>query len=274
MRRAVLPVVSDTARLRGRRRGRPTGSRADPRRQARRRRPRRSANPYRRHPRRARVGARDTRDRLPPAAARGVRAGDAQNRSALPLRRRDVVCRRGAVRPRTRSADHQRAQTRLRRQQRRRVRRHSRHLSGSPQRFGFLTNPGGAQRESLGYENGRRNDANWHGVWYREDEDPRRRLEPRVRHPVQDAAVSGCRRPGMGDEHGALGAARERNLDLGASPAPVLALQRGYAGTLDRHRECGARPQSSDQTVCDCRHHEWWTGGTGLGPATRTAASI
>lgn len=31
--------------------------------------------------------------------------------------------------------------------------------------FGFLTNPGGAQRESLGYENGRRNDANWHGVW-------------------------------------------------------------------------------------------------------------
>lgn len=32
--------------------------------------------------------------------------------------------------------------------------------------FGFLTNPGGAQRESLGYENGRRNDANWHGVWF------------------------------------------------------------------------------------------------------------
>ncbi len=31
--------------------------------------------------------------------------------------------------------------------------------------FGFLTNPGGAQRESLGYENGRRNDANWHGAW-------------------------------------------------------------------------------------------------------------
>lgn len=32
--------------------------------------------------------------------------------------------------------------------------------------YGFLTNPGGAQRESLGYDNGRRNDANWHGVWY------------------------------------------------------------------------------------------------------------
>ena len=32
--------------------------------------------------------------------------------------------------------------------------------------FGFITNPGGAQRESLGYENGRRNDANWHGVWF------------------------------------------------------------------------------------------------------------
>jgi hypothetical protein len=31
--------------------------------------------------------------------------------------------------------------------------------------YGFLTNPGGAQRESLGYDNGRRNDANWHGVW-------------------------------------------------------------------------------------------------------------
>jgi hypothetical protein len=30
---------------------------------------------------------------------------------------------------------------------------------------GFLTNPGGAQRDSLGYENGRRNDANWHGAW-------------------------------------------------------------------------------------------------------------
>jgi hypothetical protein len=32
--------------------------------------------------------------------------------------------------------------------------------------YGFITNPGGAQRESLGYDNGRRNDANWHGVWY------------------------------------------------------------------------------------------------------------
>jgi hypothetical protein len=32
--------------------------------------------------------------------------------------------------------------------------------------YGFLTNPGGAQRESLGYDNGRRNDANWHGVWH------------------------------------------------------------------------------------------------------------
>ncbi len=32
--------------------------------------------------------------------------------------------------------------------------------------FGFVTNPGGAQRESLAYENGRRNDANWHGVWF------------------------------------------------------------------------------------------------------------
>ncbi len=32
--------------------------------------------------------------------------------------------------------------------------------------FGFLTNPGGAQRDSLGYESGRRNDANWHGVWF------------------------------------------------------------------------------------------------------------
>jgi hypothetical protein len=32
--------------------------------------------------------------------------------------------------------------------------------------YGFLTNPGGAQRDSLGYDNGRRNDANWHGVWF------------------------------------------------------------------------------------------------------------
>ena len=32
--------------------------------------------------------------------------------------------------------------------------------------FGIITNPGGAQRESLGYENRRRNDANWHGVWF------------------------------------------------------------------------------------------------------------
>lgn len=31
--------------------------------------------------------------------------------------------------------------------------------------YGFITNPGGAQRESLGYENGRRNDGNWNGVW-------------------------------------------------------------------------------------------------------------
>ncbi|MBI4483107.1 MAG: carbohydrate binding family 9 domain-containing protein [Acidobacteria bacterium] len=32
--------------------------------------------------------------------------------------------------------------------------------------YGFLTNPGGAQRETLAYDNGRRNDANWHGVWF------------------------------------------------------------------------------------------------------------
>ena len=32
--------------------------------------------------------------------------------------------------------------------------------------YGFLTNPGGAQRESLGYDSGRRNDANWDGVWF------------------------------------------------------------------------------------------------------------
>jgi hypothetical protein len=32
--------------------------------------------------------------------------------------------------------------------------------------YGFLTNPGGAQRDSLGYDNGRKNDANWHGVWH------------------------------------------------------------------------------------------------------------
>jgi hypothetical protein len=32
--------------------------------------------------------------------------------------------------------------------------------------YGFLTNPGGAQRESQAYDNGRRNDANWHGVWF------------------------------------------------------------------------------------------------------------
>lgn len=31
--------------------------------------------------------------------------------------------------------------------------------------YGFLTNPGGAQRDTLAYENGRRNDANWHAVW-------------------------------------------------------------------------------------------------------------
>ena len=32
--------------------------------------------------------------------------------------------------------------------------------------YGFLTNPGGAQRETQAYDNGRRNDANWHGVWF------------------------------------------------------------------------------------------------------------
>lgn len=32
--------------------------------------------------------------------------------------------------------------------------------------YGFITNPGGAQRETLAYENGRRNDANWNGVWF------------------------------------------------------------------------------------------------------------
>jgi hypothetical protein len=32
--------------------------------------------------------------------------------------------------------------------------------------YGFITNPGGAQRDSLGYDNGRRNDANWDAVWF------------------------------------------------------------------------------------------------------------
>ncbi|MBI2220749.1 MAG: carbohydrate binding family 9 domain-containing protein [Acidobacteria bacterium] len=32
--------------------------------------------------------------------------------------------------------------------------------------FGFLTNPGGAQRETQSYDNGRRADANWHGIWF------------------------------------------------------------------------------------------------------------
>ncbi|HEX4932584.1 MAG TPA: DUF5916 domain-containing protein, partial [Gemmatimonadaceae bacterium] len=32
--------------------------------------------------------------------------------------------------------------------------------------YGFLTNPGGAQRETQAYDNGRRADANWHGVWF------------------------------------------------------------------------------------------------------------
>jgi len=32
--------------------------------------------------------------------------------------------------------------------------------------YGFLTNPGGAQRESQAYDNGRRNDASWDGIWY------------------------------------------------------------------------------------------------------------
>ncbi len=32
--------------------------------------------------------------------------------------------------------------------------------------YGFLTNPGGAQRDTEAYDNGRRNDANWHGVWF------------------------------------------------------------------------------------------------------------
>ena len=36
----------------------------------------------------------------------------------------------------------------------------------SATRYGFLTNPGGAQRETQAYDNGRRNDANWHGVWF------------------------------------------------------------------------------------------------------------
>lgn len=32
--------------------------------------------------------------------------------------------------------------------------------------YGFLTNPGGAQREGMAYDNGRRNEGNWHGVWF------------------------------------------------------------------------------------------------------------
>ncbi|HSL23927.1 MAG TPA: DUF5916 domain-containing protein [Vicinamibacterales bacterium] len=32
--------------------------------------------------------------------------------------------------------------------------------------YGFLTNPGGAQRETQAYDNGRRADANWHGIWW------------------------------------------------------------------------------------------------------------
>jgi hypothetical protein len=32
--------------------------------------------------------------------------------------------------------------------------------------YGFLTNPGGAQRETQAQDSGRRNDASWHGVWF------------------------------------------------------------------------------------------------------------
>lgn len=32
--------------------------------------------------------------------------------------------------------------------------------------YGFITNPGGAQRETQAFDNGRRNDASWHGVWF------------------------------------------------------------------------------------------------------------
>lgn len=32
--------------------------------------------------------------------------------------------------------------------------------------YGFLTNPGGAQRDVMSVDNGRRNDANWNGVWF------------------------------------------------------------------------------------------------------------
>ncbi len=32
--------------------------------------------------------------------------------------------------------------------------------------YGFLTNPGGATRDTLATDNGRRNDANWDGVWF------------------------------------------------------------------------------------------------------------
>jgi hypothetical protein len=32
--------------------------------------------------------------------------------------------------------------------------------------YGFLTNPGGAQRETQAYDAGQRNDANWNGVWF------------------------------------------------------------------------------------------------------------
>lgn len=31
--------------------------------------------------------------------------------------------------------------------------------------YGFLTNPGGAQRDTLAFDQGHRNDPNWHGVW-------------------------------------------------------------------------------------------------------------
>jgi hypothetical protein len=31
--------------------------------------------------------------------------------------------------------------------------------------YGFLTNPGAAMRDTLAYDNGRRNDPSWHGVW-------------------------------------------------------------------------------------------------------------
>ena len=77
--------------------------------------------------------------------------------------------------------------------------------------YGFLVNAGGAQRETMAYDQGERDDASWNAAWRAAHADPGGRLERRDGHPAGRAPVPRGSGPALGPEPRARDPAQERD---------------------------------------------------------------